>query len=136
MVLASGQSPPMWWAVRRVQRPSSPFRVRVGRARRLRGRIQRRKGIGGGSPGRTAAWSNPGPVVTLTAPSEGASGVAPATFALAATASDSDGVQKVEFYESGSTTPLATSTNGTGNGATPYTATWSNVAAGAYTVTA
>ena len=78
--------------------------------------------------------SNPAPVVTLTAPSDGASGVAPANFALTATASDNDGVQKVEFYEGANL--IATSTNGTANGATPYTATWSNVPAGSYTVTA
>jgi RHS repeat-associated protein len=72
---------------------------------------------------------NQPPVVELTAPEPGASFVAPATIELAAEASDPDGtVTKVEFF-SGSTL-VGTATTA------PYTATWSNVAAGSYTLTA
>jgi len=77
---------------------------------------------------------NAPPTVTLTAPSEGASYTAPASIALAATASDSDGIDRVEFYQG--STLVTTSVNGSGNGTIPYTATWSNVAAGNYTLTA
>lgn len=67
------------------------------------------------------------PTVTLTAPSSGAVFNAPATIALAATASDSDGtITKVEFLR-GSTLLASDTTN-------PYTYTWANVAAGTYTL--
>ena len=69
------------------------------------------------------------PTVSLTAPIDGTVYTAPATIALAATAADSDGtVSKVDFYQ-GSTLL------GTAN-TSPYTCTWSNVAAGSYTLTA
>jgi subtilisin family serine protease len=70
------------------------------------------------------------PSVTLTAPSEGASYVEPATIALMANASDASGIDHVEFYQG--TTLIATSTS-TSN---PYTASWTNMAAGSYTLTA
>ena len=82
----------------------------------------------------TGGSSNAAPMVTLTTPSEGTSYTAPASIALAATASDSDGITKVEFYQGA--TLVATSVNGRGDGTLPYTATWSNVAAGNYTLTA
>ncbi len=50
--------------------------------------------------------------------------------ALTATASDSDGIKRVEFYQGA--TLIATSTDTT----SPYTATWTTVAAGTYTLTA
>ena len=71
------------------------------------------------------------PAVTLTKPVAGASFVAPATVALAATASSgfSGGlINKVEFYANGSIVGSAASP--------PYTANWSNVAAGTYALTA
>ena len=72
---------------------------------------------------------NQPPAVSLTAPSNGATFTAPATVALAATASDSDGtISKVEFYNG--TTLLNTDTT------TPYSYGWSNVAAGTYGVRA
>jgi hypothetical protein len=75
-----------------------------------------------------AAPNNP-PAVTLTAPANGAAFRAPATVNLAATVSDSDGtVSKVEFYQGTTLIGIAT--------AAPFTATWSNVAAGSYTITA
>ena len=59
----------------------------------------------------------------------GASYYAPATVKLAATATDSDGsVTKVDFYQGSSLIGTAT--------AAPYAFTWSNVAAGSYSLTA
>jgi regulation of enolase protein 1 (concanavalin A-like superfamily) len=76
-----------------------------------------------------AAAPNAPPTVSLTAPTAGASFKAPATIALAAQASDPEGrLARVEFY-SGST-KLATATT------SPYTATWSSVPAGTYSLTA
>jgi RHS repeat-associated protein len=78
--------------------------------------------------------ANSPPVVSLTAPANGATFAAPATINLAATASDSDGtIAKVEFFVSGGkgkASLIGTST------AAPYTFTWSNVAAGTYSLTA
>src|SRR6266571_1841304 len=69
------------------------------------------------------------PTVTLTSPANGASFFAPATVNLAATAGDSDGtVTRVDFFRGN--TLIGTST------AAPYTFTWTNVAAGSYTLTA
>jgi regulation of enolase protein 1 (concanavalin A-like superfamily) len=76
-----------------------------------------------------AATPNAPPTVSLTAPAAGASFTAPATIALAAQASDPEGrLARVEFYAG--STKLATATT------SPYTATWSSVAAGTYTLTA
>ncbi len=71
--------------------------------------------------------TNVGPVVTLDTPAEGATAVAPATFALSATATDSDGIARVEFYQG--TTQIGTPTG-------PTSATWSGVPTGSYTLTA
>lgn len=68
------------------------------------------------------------PTVALTAPSSGATFNAPASVGLSATASDTDGtVTKVEFFQ-GSTK--------VGEAAAPFQFTWSNMAAGSYTLTA
>lgn len=73
--------------------------------------------------------NNTAPVVTLTSPASGATFSAPATVTITATASDADGsVSKVEFYNGGIKLGEAT--------VSPYSYTWSNVAAGAYTITA
>ena len=73
--------------------------------------------------------SNAAPQVTLTSPLIGTPPLAPATLTLGASASDSDGtVAAVEFYAG--TTLLATVDTA------PFTATWSDVAAGSYTLTA
>jgi hypothetical protein len=70
---------------------------------------------------------NVAPTVVLAAPV--VSGNAPATVGLSATATDSDGsISKVEFFNG--TVLLATKT------AAPYTYSWTNVAAGTYTITA
>ncbi|TPG45211.1 T9SS C-terminal target domain-containing protein [Flavobacterium pectinovorum] len=70
---------------------------------------------------------NIAPTITITAPT--VSGNAPATVSLSATATDSDGtISKVEFYNG--STLLATVTS------TPYSYSWTNVAAGSYSITA
>jgi cellulose 1,4-beta-cellobiosidase len=77
----------------------------------------------------TTGGGNGAPSVALTSPTAGSTFTAPATVALAATASDSDGtVTKVDFYNG--TTLLGSDTTA------PYTYSWTNVAAGAYTVSA
>lgn len=73
--------------------------------------------------------NNNAPVVTLTSPASGATFSAPATVTVSAAASDADGsVSKVGFYN-GATLLGEVS-------AAPYTYTWSNVAAGSYSITA
>jgi hypothetical protein len=65
----------------------------------------------------------------LTSPMGAAQFTAPATISLAATATDSDGsVAKVEFFAGAAKVGTAT--------APPFTASWSNVNAGSYTLTA
>jgi hypothetical protein len=69
------------------------------------------------------------PAVALTQPATGATFTAPATVALAATASDSDGtVAKVEFFNG--TAKLGEDTTA------PYSFSWSGVPAGSYSLTA
>jgi hypothetical protein len=72
---------------------------------------------------------NTPPTVALTAPASGAAFTAPATVAIAASASDSDGsVAKVEFFQGA--TKLGE------DASAPYTFSWTNVAAGSYNLTA
>jgi hypothetical protein len=81
------------------------------------------------SPASVAVIANSIPTVTLTRPSMGASYLAPATIALAATATDSDGtVARVDFYQG--TTLLGTATSA------PYAYTWTDVTPGSYSLTA
>lgn len=68
------------------------------------------------------------PVVSLTSPADAATFLAPATIQLAANASDSDGIAKVEFFHGAN--KIGEDIN------EPYEITWSNVAAGSYTLTA
>jgi RHS repeat-associated protein len=73
---------------------------------------------------------NEAPTVSLTSPANDATFTAPATITLTASAADPDGtIQKVEFFHGG-TNLIATVT------AAPYTFNWTNVGAGAYTLTA
>jgi regulation of enolase protein 1 (concanavalin A-like superfamily) len=73
--------------------------------------------------------ANQSPTVSLTAPANGATFIAPASIALAATATDVDGtIERLEFY-AGSTL-LATDTS------SPYAYTWSGMATGSYGITA
>ncbi len=81
------------------------------------------------------AWSATGgggnvpPSVTLTAPGNGATAIAPASFTVSADAADSDGnVARVDFYASGALIGTDTSA--------PYGMTWGNVAPGTYSLTA
>ncbi len=81
------------------------------------------------SPVSVAVTANSAPSVILTSPSMGASYFAPATIALAAAATDSDGtVARIDFYQG--TTLIGTAASA------PYTYTWSNVAQGNYNLTA
>jgi hypothetical protein len=74
--------------------------------------------------------SNVPPSVSVTAPASGATFTAPANINIAASASDSDGtVASVTFYAGA--TPI-----GLGDVTSPYGVTWSNVPAGAYSLTA
>jgi RHS repeat-associated protein len=73
------------------------------------------------------ATVNAVPTVTLTAPTAGNAGLAPASIAVSASASDADdGIASVTFYANGS--PINT------DSAAPYAFTWSNVSAGTYNV--
>ena len=69
------------------------------------------------------------PTVALSSPASGASYTAPASMTIAASAADSDGtIAGVDFYVG--TQLIASDTS------SPYTASWSNVAAGTYSLTA
>ena len=73
--------------------------------------------------------TNPAPSVSITAPANGATYTAPASVTINATASDSNGsVTKVDFYQG--TTLLGTDTS------SPYSYSWTGVAAGTYSLTA
>jgi YD repeat-containing protein len=72
---------------------------------------------------------NKPPTVSLSAPTGGATFTAPASITVTASAADSDGtVSRVDFYQG--TTSIGSATSG------PFTITWSNVAAGNYSLTA
>ena len=76
-----------------------------------------------------SAVANQLPTVTLTSPTNNATYTAPASVSIAATASDADGtISKVEFYN-GSTLLFSDATS-------PYSYSWTNVAAGSYSITA
>jgi Bacterial Ig domain len=76
-----------------------------------------------------AVGSNAAPTATITAPATGATFVAPATIAVSATASDSDGaISEVRFY-SGNTLLGSSQT-------VPYSVALTNVTAGSYVFTA
>jgi regulation of enolase protein 1 (concanavalin A-like superfamily) len=76
----------------------------------------------------TVGANNP-PLVSLTSPQAGTSFTAPASIALTASASDSDGVVKrVDFYNGG--TLLSSDQS------RPFSFTWSNVPAGSYSLSA
>ena len=69
------------------------------------------------------------PTVSITSPIAGQSFAAPASLTIAAAASDSDGtIAGVDFY-------VGTQLVGTDT-SSPYTAAWSNIAAGSYSLTA
>ena len=68
------------------------------------------------------------PVVTLTNPPEGATYPALPTISLIASASDPDGIKRVEFYQGATLIGSVTTP--------PFNGTWSNVPNGNYTLTA
>ena len=73
--------------------------------------------------------ANQPPTVSLTAPADGSAYKAPATVVISASASDADGsIAGVDFYAGGTLLGSAASS--------PYSFTWSNVAAGTYSLTA
>jgi regulation of enolase protein 1 (concanavalin A-like superfamily) len=73
--------------------------------------------------------TNQPPTVSITSPASGAGFTAPALVSMAANASDPDGsVMAVDFYAGSQLIGTDTSS--------PYTATWNNVAAGTYSLTA
>ncbi|MGA1979975.1 MAG: glycoside hydrolase family 9 protein [Sedimentisphaerales bacterium] len=75
-----------------------------------------------------APTNNP-PTVSISSPANGATFTAPASITINATAADSDGtISSVAFYQG--STLLGTDTT------SPYSYTWSNVAAGSYSLTA
>lgn len=74
------------------------------------------------------AVSNTAPTVSLTSPTNNAAFTAPASVSISANASDNVSVSKVEFYQ-GTTLLFSDAT-------APYSYTWSNVAAGSYSITA
>jgi glucose/arabinose dehydrogenase len=77
----------------------------------------------------SAPGSNVPPTVTLTGPAGGSSYPAPANITLSATAADSDGtISRVEFYQGA--TKLGEDVT------SPYSFSWTGVAAGSYTLTA
>jgi Glycosyl hydrolase family 48/Cellulose binding domain/Bacterial Ig domain len=79
--------------------------------------------------GTTCAGANRAPTVSLTSPASGSSFTAGANIPLAATAADTDGtVSKVDFFAGN--TLIGTDTS------SPYAATWPNVAAGNYVLSA
>lgn len=81
------------------------------------------------TPSPSPSTSNVPPTVSLTAPTNGSTYAAPASITLNATAGDSDGtIARVEFYN-GSTLLGQDTTS-------PYSYSWTNVAAGTYSVTA
>src|SRR6185369_5460865 len=88
--------------------------------------------FGGAAPSATPSPTptpTPGaPTVTLTVPPSGATFVAGENITLAATATDSNGIAKVEFYQG--TTLIATDTS------SPYSVIWNSVPKGSYNLTA
>lgn len=72
---------------------------------------------------------NQPPVVSLTAPAANAAFTSPASITVSANATDSDGsIRRVQFYNG--TTSLGI------DSVSPYSISWSNVAAGTYSITA
>jgi hypothetical protein len=77
----------------------------------------------------TSLGGNTPPAVSITSPTDGLGVVAPATVTVAASASDGDGsIASVAFFANGA--PIGTDTT------SPYSVTWSGVAAGSYSLTA
>ena len=95
-------------------------------------RVAATNGAGASPYSNTASATTPGnvpPTVSITAPANGATFTAPATVPITANAGDTDGtVTLVEFFQG--TTKIGE------DKAAPYSFSWPNVNAGAYTLTA
>jgi chitinase len=79
--------------------------------------------------GACSAGGNPPPTVALTAPANGATFTAGATVTVTANAADANGsVAQVQFFRGGTSLGI--------DAAPPYSATWTNAAAGSYAITA
>ncbi|ROU09421.1 Ig-like domain-containing protein [Lysobacter enzymogenes] len=79
--------------------------------------------------GACSAGGNTPPTVALTAPANGASFTAGATIAVTANAADANGsVAQVQFFRGGTSLGIDTTA--------PYSASWTNAAAGNYAITA
>jgi len=79
--------------------------------------------------GACSAGGNPPPTVALTAPANGATFASGATIAVTANAADANGsVAQVQFFRGGTSLGIDTTS--------PYSATWTNAAAGSYAITA
>jgi chitinase len=74
-----------------------------------------------------ASSGNPAPTTSITSPTNGATFTAPASITINANASDNVSVSKVDFYNGSAL--LGTDTS------SPYSFSWTNVAAGTYTLT-
>jgi hypothetical protein len=86
-------------------------------------------GVSTTSAARYVVSANEAPTVSLTGPANGSTFSAPASIALAATASDVDGtVARVDFYAGSTLIGSDTSP--------PYAWSWSNVSVGSYALTA
>ncbi|MFZ6012440.1 MAG: Ig-like domain-containing protein [Bacteroidota bacterium] len=86
-------------------------------------------GIGTSSAVSVTVTGNNNPSVSITTPANNASFTAPASVTINASASDSDGtIAKVEFFQG--------STKLGEDASSPYSFTWTNVAAGTYSLTA
>jgi hypothetical protein len=75
-----------------------------------------------------SVYVNTPPAVSITSPVSNATFTAPATINITSTATDADGIQKVEFYNGASLLGTVT--------VSPYNYSWTNVAAGTYSITA
>lgn len=81
------------------------------------------------SGGGTTTPTNQAPAVSITSPANNSSFTAGANITISANASDTDGsISKVEFYRG--STKIGEDLN------SPYSVSWSNIAAGSYTLTA
>jgi len=77
----------------------------------------------------SSANANNSPNVTLSSPANGATFAAPANIALSATATDDGSISRVDFYSGNSLIGSSTTPSGS-----TYSATWTNVSAGGYSI--
>ncbi len=106
-----------------------PYTLPIVEASKVKALVTASAGATLPATGCSSSSSNVAPTVSISSPTNNATFTAPASITISATATDSDGsIAKVEFYNG---TTLLGSDN-----ASPYSYTWSNVAAGSYSITA